>query len=338
MPKDSFSVAIACSHRAESLDATLHALAELDYAHDYEVIVIDDGAREGREGPALRAKRAGLTVRYISLPGIGRASAWNVALQESSAEYLAFLGDGCMPAPDWLTAYNATFDEWTTGVAGGPDSAPKHASVFERSMDYVLNSFIGTLGTRTGGSTVCTYYPRMWNMAARREALRLAGGFDESAPESPEVAMISRLRRIGYKAVYQPAAPVRRGREAGLLGFLARTFRLSAERGRGASQPGMSRLYLGALTGLFVVLGASAVPKPENHMALWASAAYGLVLAWAGIHAAIRTRNPLAAIIVPPLMLVHHLTHLAGYALGLLRRLIPIAFPRERFHAYAPPE
>ena len=337
MPKDSFSVAIACSHRAESLDATLHALAELDYAHDYEVIVIDDGAWEGREGPALRAKRAGLTTRYINLPGIGRASAWNVALQESSAEYLAFLADGCMPAPDWLTAYNATFDEWTTGVAGGPDSAPKHASFFERSLDYVLDSFIGTLGTRTGGSTVCTYYPRMWNMAARREALRLAGGFDESTPESPEVMMISRLRRIGYKAVYQPDAQVERGR-TGLLGLLVRTFRLSAERGRGTAQPGLSRVYLGALTGLLVVLGASATPGRENHLALWASAAYGLVLAWAGIHAAIRSRNPLAAMTVPPLMLIHHLTHLAGYALGLLRRLIPIAFPREGFHAYAPLE
>ena len=149
--------------------------------------------------------------------------------------------------------------------------------------------------------------------------------------------MISRLRRIGYKAVYQPAALVERGR-TGLLGFLSRTFRLSAERGRGTAQPGLSRLYLSALTGLLVVLGASAVPRAENHVALSASAGYGLVLAWAGIHAAIRSRNPLAAMTVPPLVLVHHLTHLAGYALGLLRRLIPIAAPREGFHAYAPPE
>jgi len=322
MPKDSFSVAIACSHRTESLDATLHALAELEYDHGFEIIIIDDKAWEGRQGAAIRAKRAGLLIRYISLPGISKASAWNVALQESGGEYMAFLDDGCIPASDWLTAYNAAFGEWTTGVAGGPDCAPKHASIFERSLDYVLNSFIGTLGTRTGVSAALTYYPRMWNMAARKEALRLAGGFDESASESPEVMMISRLRRIGYKAAYQPAAQVERGR-AGLLGFLSRTFRLSAERGRGTAQPGLSRIYLGALTGLLVVLGASAVPRSENHLALWASAGYGIILAWAGIHAAIRTRNPLAAMIVPPLMLVHHLMHLTGYALGLLRRLIP---------------
>lgn len=337
MPKDTFSVAIACSRKAESLDATLRSLSELEYAHGFEVIIIDDKAWEGREGAALRAKRAGLTVRYICLPGIGRASAWNVALQESGGEYMAFLDDGCIPGRDWLTAYSAAFGEWTTGVAGGPDCAPRHVSVFGRSLDYVLNSFIGTLGARRGVSAACIYYPRPWNMAARREALRLAGGFDEPAPECPEVMMISRLRQIGYKAAYQPDAPVERGR-TGLLGFLARTFRLSAERGRGTAQPGMSRLYLGALAGLFVVLGAGAIPGHENHIALWGSAAYGVVIGLAGIHAAIQTRNPLGAIIVPPLMLTHHVAHLAGYALGVLKRLIPIFVSGRRLHAYAPLE
>ena len=322
MAEQAFSIAIACSHSADCLSSTLQALAELDYPKGFEVLVIDDGRREGREDAAVAAKTAGLSIHYLSAPGIGRASAWNVAIHEAGAENLAFLDDGCVPSPDWLQVYDNAFDEWTAGVIGGPDRALKNAGVWERSLDYVLNSFVGSLGLRTGRAVLGRYYPRPWNMAARTEALRLAGGFGEHAPVSPEVPMISRLIRLAFKASFEPNAVVGRRRETGPLKLVARDFRLGAERGRGIAPPGVRRAYAAGLIALLCVIATAWAGGriPGREIVFIALGAYGAALAFSGAHSAILTKSPAVAVLTPALMAAHHVSHLAGYIFGLLSK------------------
>ena len=323
MPEDGFSIIIACHHSADSLSETLQALAELDDAADHEIIILDDERQGGREGAASEAVNRGLQVRYFELPGISKAAAWNLALRESSRDYLAFLDDDCMPPPGWLTAFKSSFTEWTAGVIGGPDQVPPKATAFEKSLEYVLNSFIGTMGLRSGKSPVSAYYPRTWNMAARKESVRFAGGFNEDAPEAPEVAMIARLEKIGYKARYQPKAWVWHRRETDLFRFVARDFRLGAERGRGTSPPGLGRAYTGVL-GLLLVLGLVAIRFGGHGLVesfiISLAGLYALVLVAAGLHAGVQTRSPLAIISVPIMLGLHHAAHISGYALGRLTR------------------
>jgi len=324
MSGEAFSVAITCAHSSECLTSTLHALGEIVYPPGFEVIVIDDGRRDGREDAALGARRSGLKMRYLNLPGITKPAAWNVAICEAKGESIAFLEDGCIPSRDWLTVYEYAFDEWTAGVAGGPDRSLKNAGVWERSLDYVLNSFIGTLGVRSGHPFLGRYYPRPWNMAARRQALRLAGGFNESAPESPEVTMISRLIRLAFKPVFAPNAVVSRRRETGILAFAERGFRLGAERGRGIAPPGLGKVYA-AIVVFLALLGVAAIRTGgvfSSPLVLAACGGYALMLGVTGVHAAFRARTPVAIVTAPPLMFAHHASHIAGYIFGLALRLI----------------
>ncbi len=321
MPKDSFSVVIACSHDADALTATLQALSEIEYAPGFDVIVIDDGKSKGREQTTHAASDKGLHVHYIEAPGISRAAAWNFASHEASGEYIAFLDDGCMPPSDWLNIYRSAFDVWYTGVVGGPDLPPKNASFLERSLYYVLTSLVGGLGVRAGADHTGRYYPKPRNMAARKESIRLAGGFSEKSRELPEVPLIHRMARIGYRSAYAPDAWVRRHREAGIFGFVGRSFLVGRQRGSGGPQADLRRVY-GTALALLIVPGLLAL-YPRTHalgirMLGVLVGAYLLALTLSAMHAIVAARTPFAVITVPVLTVFHHGAHISGYLTGLL--------------------
>lgn len=283
--------------------------------------MLDDGTVDGREKIVHAAVRSGLPVRHIMLPGVSKAAAWNIATRESSGEFLAFLDDDCVPPSGWLSAYEAAFDDWRAGVVGGPDKAPGDATLFEKCVDYTLTSFVGTLGLRRGSGRAGQYYPRPWNMAARREAVLLSGGFDESHPESPEVPMIHRMGKIGYRASYEPNAMVWHRRETDLLRFLWRDFRLSMERGAGILPPRLGKTYGVTALGLLAImlLSINAGSRPFGLRVLTgALITYALVLAVSGIHALISTRAVATLVMVPLMLPMHHLAHLIGFSSGRL--------------------
>jgi len=319
MPGVKFSIVIACSHGAESLGRTLDAVRNLEYPHGIEAIIIDDSRHEGRKDIVRAAAQRGLAIRYLELPGISKAAAWNAGLRESSGQFVAFLDDDCIPPPQWLNAYESRFAGWVVGVAGGPDRSPRDASVFERCVGYVLTSFVGTLGMRRGAGRMVKYYPRPWNMAARKESLVLAGGFDEDLPEAPETSMIARMEKIGYRASYEPDAWVWHYRETDFLRFLARDFRLGMERGRGSPQPGIGTVYNAATFAVLVLLTLLIAASPHSvgfHLLQVSAGAYALLLAFSALHSVVAARTPAAVFIVPLLLTAHHASHIAGYLVG----------------------
>ena len=321
-----FSVIMFCDHAPDLLESALEALGKVSTRDELEVMVIDDGAFDGRGRVAEKAAMQGLPIRYFHLPGIRKVDAWNHALRESTHDRLAFLDDDCVPPPGWLRAFEDSFDGRVVGVVGGPDEAPEDASAFEKCLDYVLSSPIGTLGFRRGSNRLGRYYPRPWNMAASRELLVLAGGFDEESPEAPEVPMIHRLEGMGYRVAYQPKAMVRHRKETSLSRFAGRDFRLGMDRGRCTQQPGVARVYsmvlalLAALLSLSIVWTTRAFAGDTSAVM---AAAYALAVSFSGLHAAISMRNPAAMVLVPFLLVVHHIAHIAGYCLGRLRRRSP---------------
>ena len=332
MARQAFCIAIACSHSADCLSSTLRALVELEYPRGFEVLVIDDGRRAGRREAALAAKDVGLSIRYLGVPGIRRAAAWNTAIHEAASEYLALLEDGCVPSPDWLSVYDEAFEEWTTGIVGGPDHAVKNAGIWERTLDGVLNSLPGSLGVRTGRAFLARYYPRPWNMAARTEALRLAGGFDEDAGASPEVPMISRLIRLAFRTRFEPRAAVARRRDTNPIKLIIENVRLGAVRGLGVSPPGIRRAYGAALIAAACALAAVAHLSgrlPNKEIVMAAVGGYGAILALSSAQSALMTGSLPAVVLTPMLMAIHHISHLLGYAFGLSSRTIA-CLARER--------
>lgn len=313
-----FSVIIVCGHDADLLKRTLDALHVPDTYSHLEVLVLDNGGRSGREKVVNKAAESGLVIRYFSLPGISKAAAWNTAVRESHADRLAFLDDDSVPAHDWLSAFETSLGDWNIGIVGGPDKAPKDSTIFQRCLDYALTSFIGTLGMRMGTERMGKYYPRPWNMAARKESIVIAGGFDEYFPEAPEVPLMRRMDQIGYRSTYQPDAFVWHRREADFPRFVRRDFRLSMERGRSAFQPGIGNVYSAAVLLIAATLVAGLGHIPGSRMLKPIVEAYLLVLGISGIHAIFTARTLAAILLVPLLLAAHHTAHITGYIFGRL--------------------
>ena len=84
------------------LRETLSSLAHQDWPRDeFEVIVVDDGSSDGTGSVAVEFYPFGL--RYIWQPNQGDAAARNTGATASQAEFLVFLDDDILLAPDYLT-------------------------------------------------------------------------------------------------------------------------------------------------------------------------------------------------------------------------------------------
>jgi glycosyltransferase involved in cell wall biosynthesis len=96
------SVVVPARDAAATLGRTLDALAAqtLD-GGEYEVIVVDDGSRDGT---AALARGARGPVTLIEAPREGAAHARNRGAAAARADVLAFTDADCAPAPGWLAA------------------------------------------------------------------------------------------------------------------------------------------------------------------------------------------------------------------------------------------
>jgi GT2 family glycosyltransferase len=130
-----------------------------------EVVVVDDGSRDGTAAAARRAAAGDPRVRVVRKENGGVASARNLGVEEARGEYVAFLA----------SCYSALVDEsgrmlgWRVGDAASGDA---YGRMLER--DVV-----------SGGSVA----------VVRRAALLQVGGFDESLPMRSDWDLWIRLAR-----------------------------------------------------------------------------------------------------------------------------------------------
>ncbi len=108
----SISVIIPSYRSMATIGACLGSLAAQDFAHRFEVIVVDSSPDE----TADLAQAALPWARVIRLPKqTDPATARNLGAAQAYAQVLAFLDSDCIAAPDWLRRLEAT-------IAGGYDA------------------------------------------------------------------------------------------------------------------------------------------------------------------------------------------------------------------------
>ena len=93
------SVVVPARNAGGTIGATIEALERQDLDAPYEVIVVDDGSRDGTATLAERAAGVAVLVRQ---DGLGPAAARNRGAAAARAPVLAFTDADCVPEPDWL--------------------------------------------------------------------------------------------------------------------------------------------------------------------------------------------------------------------------------------------
>jgi len=211
MPKNCnpnlISIVIITRNRANILDNCLrHVLAQDN--GPFEVIVVD--ASDNDDTRHLMANYP--QVRYVRLRDAANQMprSRNEGLKIARGEVVAFIDDDSLVQPGWLQALAHHYADPKVGGVGGlvlaPGEEPRRDSVVGR---------MSSLGTPVGDFNVLTSGPvqvehlRGCNMSFRREVLISLGGFDPSYDGSnfrEDTDMSVRVRRAGYKLVYDPNA------------------------------------------------------------------------------------------------------------------------------------
>jgi len=214
----SVSIVIPTYNNLRLLLQCLHSIRALTYPLDsLEIIVVDNGSSDGTPDSL---KNAYPRVKQLRLDtNTGFAFACNRGAAEASGEFVAFLNDDAVPAPDWIEGLFEGLD------AGGPDAvcAASHirtkdgaeveyeggsANVFGVGRPRPAWGWLDAPEKPAEGSPVL--FASGGAMLVQRRAFLDAGGFDAAFfAYFEDVDLGWRLWLLGHKVVYAPHAVVR---------------------------------------------------------------------------------------------------------------------------------
>lgn len=212
-----FSAVICTYHRYDLLPRAIESLrAQTLSASDYDIWVIDNSpACDARATSAARwANIPGLT--YATVDRAGLSNARNLAAQHAQGDYIVYLDDDAVAAPECLAEYKKAFEQLgqTTAIIGGkviPEfTIPRPAWLDERLLTYLsLCDFGDTTRLLTGSEE-----PVGANIAFRKSALMQSGGFNpalgrtgvesHSLLSGEESDCLRRIKALGHQIGYAP--------------------------------------------------------------------------------------------------------------------------------------
>jgi len=193
---------VICSYNgSRTIRDCLEGMRRLEYPN-YEVIVVDDGSRDGTGEIAGEYE-----CRVIRTENRGLSNARNRGWQEASGDIVAYIDDDAYPERHWLHYLAATFLDTKNakqGAVGGPNIAPGSDGPIAECVAH-----------SPGGPTHVLLSDREaehipgCNMAFRRTCLEGIGGFDpQFRVAGDDVDVCWRLQQAGWTLGYSPAAVV----------------------------------------------------------------------------------------------------------------------------------
>lgn len=218
------SVVIPSFERRAVLAEVLGALDAQRGAPPFEIVVVDDGSRDGT-AEWLRTVRPERPFRLLEQPNRGPAAARNRGVAAATGALVAFLGDDTVPDADWLRAHLAAHrsrGEDRLAVVGRIDWHPR-----QRLTPFLR--YINEQGLQFGFALIRDpervpfnfFYTS--NLSLPRAAL-LADPFDERFPYPAweDIEASYRLTKRGMRLVYEAGARVLHDHPTDFARFAAR--------------------------------------------------------------------------------------------------------------------
>lgn len=314
----------------ETLDATLAAILAQETPRPFEVVVVDDGSRDGSRALAERWAAREPRVRVVSRPNGGEAAALNTGWRLARGRFVAIVEADVEPAPDWLARCLAALEaEPGVWAVGGYLETPREDPWIARLAGYEVERRFASKPRECAHLTSA-------NVLYRAEAFAAAGPFDEQLVNaSLDSVFNARLRAAGGRLLYEPRARVRHHYKTSLAGYLRRQYAYARYRRHNPSlELYPADRWLALEVGL-TALGAAGVaaaplaaltPLPGAGLACAAGGAglLGAVFALQvprAVEVLLRRRDPAVALATPPVLLARNLVGAAGYAAGLAAEL-----------------
>ena len=193
------SVVICSYNGSRTIRQSLAALRKVIYPQ-FEVIVVDDGSRDG----TAEIVREYDNVRLIRQANAGLSAARNTGWQNAQGEIVAYLDDDASPDPHWLQYLASDFMSGNDAGVGGPNIAFPDDTFVARCVDHAPGNPTHVLLT----DRVAEHLPGC-NMAFRKSCLAAIGGFDPKFRiAGDDVDLCWRLQEQGWRLGFHPGAMV----------------------------------------------------------------------------------------------------------------------------------
>lgn len=217
MTRPRMSVVVPVHNCRETIAKCLYALGNLEHP-SYEVIIVDDGSTDDTASVAESFEWC--TVIRLDKGGPSRAR--NVGVAAAQGQFVAFTDGDCRVDPRWLTELAQGFNAADVAGVGGDQRSPDD----ETAAGRLIQEFFRSVGFMTGYITTSgrqgeTDHNPSCCSAYRTAVFNEVGGFDEQLWPGEDVDLDYRIRRKGYRLVFNPRAVVSHYRPK-TIGGLAR--------------------------------------------------------------------------------------------------------------------
>jgi glycosyltransferase involved in cell wall biosynthesis len=220
------SVIIPTINRATTLILTRESLVTQSFPVDeYEILIVDNGSRDRTKTVCenLIAQYQSHQIRYFYEPSPGVHAARHGGVLEAKGDILAFVDDDIETDVDWLQGIADSFSDPTVKLVGGRN-LPKYEVQPPAWLDWFWHDTpygkaCPHLSLMDFGDRVLEIdanYIWSQNLAISKQTFLELGGFHPDNFSSHlqhfqgdgETGLARKLKRSGYKAIYQPKAKI----------------------------------------------------------------------------------------------------------------------------------
>jgi glycosyltransferase involved in cell wall biosynthesis len=188
--EDFVSFVVIAYNEAVNIAATIAAITALDGLGKYELVVVDDGSRDGTADIVATIAERNLNIRLIRLPeNRGRGYARDTGVAEACGDFVATVDADIILPPDWLVR--------TQSALRGHDAVGGTA-VPDGDVTYLHRRFGLVPRVRTHTTTVAG-----GNGLYRREVFKYAQ-FDPALREGEDVSLNHAIAQHGLSCTSVP--------------------------------------------------------------------------------------------------------------------------------------
>jgi len=287
------------------------------------VITVMKKEDEAPSLPSLRNQECEQPFEIVLVRGGNRSQARNLGIVQSRAPLISFIDSDCEAPTRWLANLMASLpeDQIVAGV-GGVSSTRNRSSLFEKAIDAVFSTYLGSLNSPSLISVPDTkrYLVNAisgHNCIYRRAALIEVGGFDSRFQLNEDTDICARLREKGYRLLLDRSISVYHERRGSVAEFARQFFWYGV--GRIRSMLTGWRYVDGRILGLFVLAVCSLLLAPAWPTLIeMVLSGYAVALLWSSSVGARRIRAMKLQPLVLSLFVVEHFSYLAGLASGIV--------------------
>lgn len=209
------SIVIPTKNNENTIEKCLNSILFLNY-QNFEVIVVNDGSQDKTQQILEKFKEKfehrNISYTILKTNGVGPSSARNLAIKIARGEYIAFTDADCIVDKEWLNELIRGFgcSSEVMGV-GGDQKSPEDDTDFGK----LVNLFMQTTGfiteyvksenkqkfSETSHNPTC-------NVMYKKEVFDKVGYFLEGLWPGEDVELDYRIKKTGYKLVFNPEAIV----------------------------------------------------------------------------------------------------------------------------------